>query len=126
MPPDQVDPNRLFDWLEVKEEEREEALKLFTQLTFMPPHEIAALHGISFADWLGRYKVPAGMYAFLVSLCCDGMFMVPVDCLEAAEAIRSLQDMFLRNGGLFCIGGFGRVAEAYCEAVRRNGGRVIM
>ncbi len=126
MPPDQVDPNRLFDWLEVKEEEREEALKLFTELTFMPPHEIAALHDITFDDWLGRYQVPRGMYAFLVSLCCDGMFMVPVDCLEAAEAIRSLQDMFLRNGGMFCIGGFGQVAEAYCEAVRRNGGGVMM
>jgi prolycopene isomerase len=54
------------------------------------------------------------------------MFMVPVDLLEAAEAIKSLQDMFLRHGGMFCRGGFGRVAEAYCEAVRRHGGTVLM
>jgi len=126
MPPEAVDPNILFDWLEVPEEEREEALQFFTELTFMPPHEIAALHDISFDDWLGRHSVPTSLYGFLVSLCCDGMFMVPVDCLEAAEAIRSLQDMFLRNGGMFCVGGFGRVAEAYCEAVTANGGKVIM
>jgi len=54
------------------------------------------------------------------------MFMVPVDSLDAAEAIASLQDMFLRGGGVFCEGGFGRVAEAYCEAVRRFGGDVRM
>ena len=127
MPPDQVDPNILFDWLEISDAaDREEALKMFTELTFPPPEEIARLHDISFDDWLGRYNVPRSLYAFLVSLCCDGMFMVPVDCLEAAEAIKSLQDMFLRNGGMFCIGGYGRVAEACCEAVRANGGRVLM
>ncbi len=126
MPPEQLDPNVLFDWLEVKEEDREGALKFFTELTFMPPHEIATLHDVTFDDWLGRHSVPRSLYAFLVSLCCDGMFMVTVDCLEAAEAIRSLQDMFLRSGGMFCIGGFGRVAEAYCEAVRAKGGAVLM
>ena len=79
MPPEAVDPNILFDWLEVPEKEREEALQFFTELTLMPPHEIATLHELSFDDWLGRHKVPASLYGFLVSLCCDGMFMVPVD-----------------------------------------------
>jgi len=126
MPPDQMDPNILFDWLEIKEEDREGALTLFTELTLMPLQDIDTLHDITFHEWLSRYNTPKSLYAFLVSLCCDGMFMVPVDCLEAAEAIRSLQDMFLRNGGMFCQGGYGEVAEAYCEAVRANGGKVIM
>jgi phytoene dehydrogenase-like protein len=52
--------------------------------------------------------------------------MVPCDTLDAAEAISSLQDMFLRSGGIFCKGGYGRVAEAYCEAVRRYGSSVRM
>ena len=34
--------------------------------------------------------------------------------------------MFLRSGGVFCKGGYGRVAEAYCEAVRRYGSSVQM
>ncbi len=126
MPPEGTDPNILFDWLEIKEEDRDVALTLFTELTLMPPEQIEELHDISFDDWINRYDTPDSLYAFLVSLCCDGMFMVPVDSLEAAEAIKSLQDMFLRNGGVFCIGGYGRVAEAYCEAVRVNGGKVIM
>ena len=98
----------------------------FAQLTMMPPEEIEQLHGISFQEWISRHRIPRSLYAFLVSNCCDGMFMVPVDQLEAAEAIKSLQDMFLRHGGMFCRGGFGSVAEAYCEAVRRHGGTVLM
>ena len=121
-----MDPNRLFDWLEVEQSARENALKFFTDLTLMPPEKINALHDISFQQWISNYDIPRSVYAFVVSLCCDGMFMGPVDCLEAAEMITSLQDVFLRNGGVFCEGGFGQVAEAYCEAVRRHGGDVLM
>jgi phytoene dehydrogenase-like protein len=126
MPVGQTDPNVVFDWLEIKPEQRDAALGFFAQLTMMPREEIDKLHDISFDTWIRRHEIPRALYAFLVSLCCDGMFMVPVDLLEAAEAIKSLQDMFLRHGGMFCQGGFGRVAEAYCEAVRRHGGTVLM
>lgn len=126
MPVGQTDPNVIFDWLEVKQEDREAALGFFAQLTMMPLEEINRLHDVSFHEWISQHRIPRSLYAFLVSLCCDGMFMVPADLLEAAEAIKSLQDMFLRHGGMFCRGGFGRVAEAYCEAVRRQGGTVMM
>jgi phytoene dehydrogenase-like protein len=116
MPVGQSDPNAIFDWLEIRPEDRDAALMFFAQLTMMPPDEINQLHGVSFREWLSRHDIPRSLYAFLVSNCCDGMFMVPVDQLEAAEAIASLQDMFLRHGGVFCRGGYGRVAEAYCEA----------
>jgi prolycopene isomerase len=126
MPVGETDPNVIFDWLEIEPKAREAALAFFAQLTMMPVEEIRKLHGVSFHDWISRHQVPRSLYAFLVSLCCDGMFMVPTDLLDAGEAIKSLQDMFLRHGGVFCRGGFGRVAEAYCEAVRRHGGTVLM
>ena len=126
MPVGQTDPTAIFDWLEIAPGDRDAALMFFARLTMMPPEEIAQLHGVSFRDWIGRYEIPPSLYAFLVSNCCDGMFMVPVDLLDAAEAVASLQDMFLRHGGMFCRGGFGTVAEAYCEAVRRHGGTVLM
>lgn len=126
MPVGQTDPRVVFDWLEIPESERVSAMSFFAELTMMPRGRIDELHGVSFHDWIARYGVPRALYAFLVSLCCDGMFMVPADRLEAAEAIKSLQDMFLRHGGIFCQGGFGKVAEAYCEAVRRHGGTVLM
>jgi prolycopene isomerase len=121
-----MDPNALFDWLEIEESERGNALTFFTELTLMPPEQIHTLHNISFQQWISRYNIPRSLYAFVVSLCSDGLFMGPPDCLEAAEMISTLQDMFLRNGGVFCEGGWGKLAEAYSEAVRRNGGDVLM
>lgn len=126
MPPGPTDPNILFDWLEIKEEERENALKLFADIVMMSPEQIETLHNTNFRDWLAQYSPPKSLYAFLVSLISDGLFMAPPDVVEAAEIIRSLQDMFLRNGGIFCVGGWSQVTEAYCEAVRQSGGTVIM
>lgn len=121
-----MDPNKLFDWLEVKEEEREDALKLFTELALMGPQDIDTLHDISFHEWLSRYKVPKGVYSFLSGATTNGFFVVPIDAMAASEAVRTLQDIFLRSGGLFCKGGIGRVAETFAEAVQANGGKVLM
>ncbi len=126
MPVGETDPNVIFAWLEVPEHERPGALEFFAEMTFMSPDRIAMLEGRSFASWLDEKSVPVSLRAFLTSLCSDGMFMVPSDRLDAAEAISSLQEMFLKGGGVFCKGGFGRVAEAYCQAVRRYGGTVQM
>ncbi|UCG82554.1 MAG: NAD(P)/FAD-dependent oxidoreductase [Dehalococcoidia bacterium] len=125
-PGEVMDPNKMFDWLEVKEANREESLRLMTELTMMSPQEIATLNDITFADWLGRYKVPKSVLAFLLGPVADGCFMVPYDTLSAAEAVRTLQDIFLRSGGVFCKGGFGKLAGTYAEAVTENGGKVIM
>ncbi len=125
-PSDQLDPTIIFDWLEIEEEQRASALQFMAQMTLMPAEQVAELGGTSFDSWLTAANLPTPLYAFLVSLCCDGMFMVPVDSLDAAEAISSLQAMFLRGGGVFCKGGFGRIAEAYCEGVRRHSGEVLM
>jgi prolycopene isomerase len=121
-----MDPNVIFDWLEVREEDREESLKCMMDLSLMPPEEIDKFDDISFAEWLGNYNLPPAIYAFLLGPVADGCFVVPFDALSASEAIRCLQDIFLRNGGLFCIGGFGKLADAYTEAVTANGSKVIM
>ena len=123
---DHLDPEVIFDWLGIPEEHQERTLEFFTNMALMEPEEVAKLEGGSFDDWLNSVELPRSLYAFIVSLCCDGMFMVPVDKLDAAEAITSLQHMFIRGGGVFCEGGFGKVAEAYCEAVRRYGSEVMM
>jgi len=120
------DPNKIFDWLEVKEEDREEALRLLTDLTLMSPQDIDALDDISFSEWLSRYKIPKGVYAFLIGPVSDGCFVVPVDALAASEAIGTIQQVFLRGGGVFCKGGFGRLADTYAKAVEVNGGKVLM
>jgi prolycopene isomerase len=125
-PAGETDPNLIFEWLGIPEDQRQPALQFFVELTLMPPDKVKEFEGTSFHAWISSKNVPRPLFAFLVSLCCDGMFMVPCDMLDAAEAISSLQDMFLRSGGIFCKGGYGRVAEAYCEAVRRYGSSVQM
>ncbi|MEE8469739.1 MAG: NAD(P)/FAD-dependent oxidoreductase [Dehalococcoidia bacterium] len=127
MPPDSVlDPNIIFDWLEVKEEERADALAVLTELTLMTPQAIDALDDISFAEWIRGYKLPEPVYGFLISGIADSCFVAPFDAVAASEAIRTLQMIFLRSGGLFCKGGIGRVAETFAQAVTENGGKVMM
>jgi len=127
MSPDSFgDPNVIFDWLEVKEEESGEALSALMELTLMSPQDIDRLDDISFQEWLNRYKLPKSVYAYLVSGIADLCFVAPVDAVAASEAIRTLQMMFLRSGGLCCKGGIGRVAETFADAVAENGGKVIM
>ncbi len=121
-----MDPDVIFNWLDVKDEEKEEALRIFMEISVMPPEEIEKLHETSFTDFLSQYNVPPGLNGFLCGLCCDLMFVLPSDVLAASEAIHCLQDMFLRNGGLFHKGGFGALAEIFCDGVRENGGKVIM
>jgi len=123
---ERLDPGVVFDWLGIDESERAAALKFFAELTLMPPERIKTFHGSNLDAYLRSAGIPEALYAFVVSLCCDGMFMVPVDRLDAGEAIASLQDIFLRGGGIFAPGGFGRVAEAICEGVRLHGGDVKM
>lgn len=120
------DPNKIFDWLEVPEAERADALTLLAELTMMSPKDIAALDDVSFGEWLGKHKVNRGLYSFLISLVSDGCFVLPADAVAASEGVTVVQQMFLRGGGVFCKGGIGRVAETFAEAVEAYGGKTIM
>jgi phytoene dehydrogenase-like protein len=122
---DHLDPEIIFKWLGIPEEQQERPLEFFTNMALMEPEDVAKLDGQSFGDWITAAELPRALYAFIVSL-CDGLFMVPVEKLDAAEAIVSLQGIFIRGGGVFCEGGFGKLAEAFCEAVRRYGSDVMM
>jgi phytoene dehydrogenase-like protein len=129
MPPvptdSQPDPNMLFDWLEVPEEQRGAAIAAMAEITLMSPDQIDEHDDISFAEFLTRYDLPAPVYGYLIGSIHDACFVCPVDVVAASEAIRVLQMIFLRSGGLFAKGGIGRVAETYAAAVEENGGRYL-
>jgi prolycopene isomerase len=120
-----MDPNLIFDWLEIPEAEREAALMALTEITLMPPEDIAKQNDISFADFLAKYHLPKAAYGYLVGSIHDACFVAPVDAVVASEGIQVLQSIFLRSGGLFAKGGIGTVAEAFAAAVEANGGKVI-
>ncbi len=121
-----VDPVSLFGWLGIGMEDFEKAMTFFGTLMAMPPEVIDSYDGTDFDSFIKAADLPQSLYAFIVSLCLDGMFMVPVDKLDAAEAIYSLQDIFVRGGGLFSVGGYGKLSDACLDVVRNNGGQVLM
>jgi phytoene dehydrogenase-like protein len=126
MPPDSVmDPNLIFDWLEVPQESREAALTALTQITLMSPEDIDSHDDIGFAKFLTRYNLPPSVYGYLVGSIHDACFVAPCDAVAASEAIKTLQMIFLRSGGLFAKGGIGRVAETFAQAVVENNGKYI-
>lgn len=121
-----VDPFVLFNWLGMSGDDCDKALGFFGALTMMPPETIDSYEGTDFDSFIKAADLPRSLYSFIVSLCLDGMYMVPVDQLDAAEAIYGIQDIFLRGGGLFCIGGYGKLAEGCLESVRKHGSTVMM
>ena len=125
MPSDSPDPNLLFDWLEVPEEQRAAAIAAMAEITLMAPEKIDEYDDISFAEFLTRYGLPEPVYGYLVGSIHDACFVCPADVVAASEAIRVLQMIFLRSGGLFAKGGIGRVAETYAAAVEENGGKYV-
>ena len=120
-----ADPNIIFDWLEVPAEQRPAAMMALAEITFMSPEQIDEYDDISFAQFLTRYDLPKPVYGYLVGSIHDACFVCPADAVAASEALRVLQMIFLRSGGLFAKGGIGRVAEAYAATVEENGGRYV-
>ncbi len=120
-----MDPNLIFDWLQIPMQEREATLIALTEITLMPPEEINKQDTISFAKFLAKYNLPKAAYGYLVGCIHDACFVAPADAVAASEGIQVLQSIFLRSGGLFARGGIGTVAEAFAKAVEENGGKVI-
>ncbi len=119
------DPAKVFDAIGVAPEERERALAVLTELVTMSAADAAALDEVSFAQWLEQRQTPRPVATYLHAI-ANGVFMVPSDLLAASEAIRTVQEILLRGGGLYCRnGGIGRLAEVYASAVEKFGGRVL-
>ena len=79
-----VDPFVLFNWLGISGDDCDKALGFFGQLTMMPPEMIEPFEGTDFDSFIKAAELPPSLYAFIVSLCLDGMYMAPVDKLDAA------------------------------------------
>jgi phytoene dehydrogenase-like protein len=125
-PTEALDPNVLFDWMDIPADQRDISLGFMMTMLMMSPEDVAKLEGTDFHSWILQFNLPQAIYAFIVSNCLDGMYMVPADELDCAEAISGLQKVFIGGGGQFCSRGWGEVAEGCCDVVRANGGTVIM
>jgi phytoene dehydrogenase-like protein len=91
----------------------------------MTPDEISKLDDVPFTEFLSRYDLPQSLVSYF-GMQANIVFVVPIDLLSASEAIKTLQDFGKGAAGRYHRGGFGRVAEVFCEAVERYGSRVLL
>jgi prolycopene isomerase len=111
--------------LGVPDEDIPKAIQFLAEMALLPAGEAAKLDEVSFTDWMQGKGAPAPVQMYLHSL-ANGVFMVPSDMLPASEAIRTLQEIMLHHGGLYCRdGGIGKLAEVFASSVEQNGGRVL-
>jgi len=123
--PEDTNPMALPELLALDQAGLAEAARLMTELLAMPPHEIDALDEISFADLLARYRLPQSVISYW-GMWINIVFVVPIDLVAASEAVRTLQDFTRGGAGRYHAGGYGRMAEVFCQAVDRFGGRVLL
>ena len=123
--PEDTNPMALSELLALDQAGLAEAARLMTELLAMPRHEIDALDEISFADLLARYRLPQSVISYW-GMWINIVFVVPIDLVAASEAVRTLQDFTRGGAGRYHAGGYGRMAEVFCQAVDRFGGRVLL
>ena len=111
--------------LGLQPEDLPETMRLLADIGGMKPEEIDELDEVSFADFLRRYRVPQPLLSYL-AMQVNIIFVVPIDRVAASEMIRVLQDFGPGGAGRYHSGGFGRVAEVFCQGVERYGGRVLL
>jgi prolycopene isomerase len=114
-----------LELMNLSEADLPEVMRLFTDMLQMSPGEIAELDDVSFADFVSRYSVPQSVVSYF-GMWSNIVFVVPIDLLAASEAIRTFKDFTAGGAGRYHSGGYGRVAEVFCEAVERYGGRVLL
>ena len=86
------------------------------------------LRGLEFGlepEFLARYRLPQSLLTYF-AMQSNIVFVVPIDLVAASEMIRTMQDFGLGGAGRYHSGGFGHMAEVFCQGVERYGGRVLL
>ena len=106
-------------------EDLPEIMRFFTDVGEATPEQIHELDDVTFGEFLSRYRLPQSLLSYL-GMQANVIFVVPIDLLAASEMIRVLQDFGAGGAGRYHRGGFGRMAEVFCQGVERYGGRVLL
>jgi len=118
-------PLGLIDMLGLQAESLPEVGRLFGDITQMTRAEIDTLDDVPFSQFLSRYQLPTPLLSYL-GMWSNIVFVVPIDALASSEAIRTFQDFTRSGAARYHSGGFGRMAEVFCNGVERFGGKVLL
>ncbi|MHB8131039.1 MAG: phytoene desaturase family protein [Mobilitalea sp.] len=123
---ERVNPEMLWDWLEVEGKQKEDCMRFLRDIATMPNEEIDKLQDISYADFIHRYDVPPQVYSFLTACWGDPFLVVPPDVMSAWEVVITRQKALRNGSGYEVEGGAGKIAELFTDSVIKNGGTVMM
>jgi phytoene dehydrogenase-like protein len=111
--------------LDLSGEDIPEVMRLLGDIGQATPEQIRELDDVTFSEFLARYRLPQSLVSYF-GMQANIIFVVPIDLLAASEMIRVLQDFGAGGAGRYHRGGFGRMAEVFCQAVESYGGRVLL
>jgi prolycopene isomerase len=121
-----VDPQSLFDLLQVKEADMPEVMRFFTDTLGMSQHDQNLLDEVSVVDFMNRYNIPRSIYSMIATLQSEGTLEVPGAIACASEFIKVFQQNSTLGGGLYPSGGFGRYYEAVARVMQSHGGDLLL
>jgi len=123
--PDPAGALRMFNGLGIGSDELPEVGRLFDEMLQMPPDAIDRLDDVTFAEFLAHYRLPQSLRSYF-GMWSNIVFVVPIDLLAASEAVRTFQDFAAGGAARYHRGGFGRMAEVFCQAFERDGGTMAL
>lgn len=124
-PGESADPLGVFSILGLQEPDFMEVLRFLNDVNTLDDAAISDLDQVSFLQFLSAYKLPQGVVSYF-GMQANVIFVVPIDQLAASEMIRVMRDFGKGGAGRYHRGGFGQVAEVYCQSIKDNGGRVLL
>jgi len=122
---DSLDPNELFSFLNIREDEMEATILFLAELMEMKPHELDRLDDLSVNEFLAGYSLPHGLQVFVACLMAEGNLEMPADVASASELVRCFQDSATGGAIRYYGGGFGSLFEKFCATVEENGGKLV-
>jgi phytoene dehydrogenase-like protein len=102
-----------------------QSFKILTKLARMPKRKIDKLYDITNMDFMNQFKVPKGLYTYLLATFGEGAFEITSDKSSAAEMIKLFQEVIKNGGGRYYKNGIGYVFEVFAKAVQDFGGDVL-
>ncbi|MFX1570913.1 MAG: phytoene desaturase family protein [Promethearchaeota archaeon] len=102
-----------------------QSFTILTKLARMPKKKIDKLYDTTSMDFMNQFKMPKGLYTYLLASFGEGAFEITSDKSSAAEMIKLFQETRRNGGGRYYKNGIGYVFEVFAKAVQDFGGDVL-
>jgi phytoene dehydrogenase-like protein len=102
-----------------------QSFAILTKLARMPIKKIDRLYDTTSMDFMNQFKMPKGLYTYLLASFGEGAFEITSDKTSAAEMIKLFQEVMKNGGGRYYKNGIGYVFEVFVKAIHDFGGNVL-